>query len=311
MVSWGPRVNGNCPGSPSLWRSSSRARGPRGRRRGPGGGRTASRREANFPDYSNGFAVLRHERGCGSVYLRAGRKGPWKGALWVECGHLSAEVPLMSPVSAVVARRLALALGALTFALIACQGPDEYFRNDGSLSGAGASGRWTARASRERRGAPGPEAASAGLRVIPPGRSARGHDGSAGTIGTAGTTGAAGRRPVEAARRARRAGRHDGGGRYDRDGWSWRHDGGCRHDGRGGSRRHDWRSGPGRHDGHGWAGRHDGRGGRAVRRARQDGAARRGRPAGAARREPRGRPAAAERAPARACATTRSWSHAT
>ena len=38
-------------------------------------------------------------------------------------------------VSPVVGRRLALG-SWLVLALVACQGPDEFFRNDGSLSGA-------------------------------------------------------------------------------------------------------------------------------------------------------------------------------
>src|SRR5438034_10254793 len=42
---------------------------------------------------------------------------------------------LMSPVSGAVNRRIALGIW-ITFGLFACQGPDEYFRNDGSSSGA-------------------------------------------------------------------------------------------------------------------------------------------------------------------------------
>ena len=188
----------------------------------------------------------------------------------------------MSPGSAVVGRRLAF--GAwLAFALVGCQGPDEYFRNEEVLTGntidpAGVAGNagtaggkgGTFRHRRQGLGLGG-DSGDAGA------TGNAGTTGGAGTFGRGGTAGTTGRRPrrhdgTAPARRARRA---DGGttgqaggrrarraaaGRRARRGSAGRgrHDGHGRprrYDGRGG---HDRYGGPRRHDGHCRPRRHDG-----------------------------------------------------
>ena len=222
----------------------------------------------------------------------------------------------MSPVSAVVGRRLAL--GAwLAFALVGCQGPDEYFRNDGSLG--------RGRVTSAREASPGTAAlgtAATGGSVSGLGGSIRDWRGTTGSAGVDGDRGHDGRRRdvrtrrhdglrgharAEAARRAARARR---GRRDDADGGGTTGSGGTgRRDGDGGHRR----GAAGRGGTTGAAGS-AGRGGTtgdrrdaAARRARRATAAGRGddghrrsaaaRPGPAARRRARAAPVRA-----RACA---------
>src|SRR4029079_11341544 len=101
--------------------------------------------------------------------------------------------PLMSPGSAVVGRRFAFGAGlAFAFVLVACQGPDEYFRVDGGLSGPGNIGPGGASGVA---GTSGSGTAGTGGSVSGLGGSISGNartTGSAGTTGNAGTTGMAG-----------------------------------------------------------------------------------------------------------------------